>query len=94
MTAAVDPCLECGRGTAGVLPGTKLLVGINRVPTNDGYLCEMCAGYDCDECGGGIPVDCEVRCGDGMTSVPYNYHEHCYDERKHGRAEFGLGEED
>lgn len=81
----IDPCQDCGRATAGVLPGTAILVGINRVPTEDGYLCELCAGYECDECGEAIAVDCEVRCDDD-----YNYHENCYDERKHGRAEYGA----
>lgn len=86
---AIDPCQECGRGTAGVLPGTKILVGINRIPTDDGYLCELCAGYECDECDELIAVDCEVRTPDTGEGF-YNYHEECYDAKKHGPAEYGA----
>ncbi len=85
--ARIDPCVDCGRATAGVLPGTKILIGINRVPTDDGYLCELCAGYDCDACGRAIAVDCEVRSAEDDT---YNYHDTCYDAAKHGRAEYGA----
>jgi len=85
----IDPCVDCGRGTAGVLPGTKILIGINRVPTDDGYLCELCAGYDCDECDQPIAVDCEVRAPDTGEGF-YNYHEACYNAQKHGPAEYGA----
>lgn len=90
---AIDPCQECGRGTAGVLPGTTILVGINRVPTDDGYLCELCAGYECDECDELIAVDCEVRTLDTGEGF-HNYHDTCYDAQKHGPAEYGAETED
>ena len=79
-----DPCVICDRPTAGPLPGTNILIGINRVPTDNGYMCEMCAGYECDACSKQIPVDTEVRCND------CNYHPECYDRTKHGPAEYGA----
>ncbi len=79
-----DPCIVCNRPTAGPLPGTKILIGINRVPSDNGYMCEMCAGYECDVCGNQIAVDTEVRCADH-----HNYHTECYVPSRHGPAEYG-----
>lgn len=71
-----DPCVECGTPTARFMGGFKL--GWNRVSSDEGWLCEMCAGYECDECGNQIPVDMELR------TEPYgNYHRHCY-KQEHG----------
>lgn len=82
-----DPCVYCGRSTA---LGSGLFV--NRIGADredyhegtyvDGYACAECAGFDCDECGQSIYLDTEVR------TEPYgNYHEHCYNEEKHGTKE-------
>lgn len=62
-----DPCLDCGKPTLGVLEldnGTTIGVGINRLPYDDGerdgYLCEVCAGYECEKCGKNILLDEDI----------------------------------
>lgn len=81
--AVIDPCLECGKATAGALTldsGTTISIGINRLPYDDGeregYLCELCAGYECDKCGENIPLDedIDVLTNEGDTE---KYHEYC-----------------
>lgn len=81
---SMDICRICGCDTAF---GSGNFV--NRIPDDDGWLCAMCAGYDCDECGEQIAVDCEIRVDytDDMGKWHYgNYHEDCYDYAKHGSA--------
>ena len=83
----VEPCVYCGRSTA---IGSGLFV--NRIGADrddfysgayiDGYACAECAGFTCDECDESIYLDTEVR-----TKDYGNYHEHCYNQSKHGERE-------
>lgn len=62
----IDNCIYCGMSTAF---GSGRFV--NRIPADrelyetgeylDGYACAECAGYECDECGKQIYLDCETR---------------------------------
>lgn len=92
----VDPCIWCARSTA-FNSGNGLFVnriGADREELNgdgetigyiDGWACPECAGYDCHECDKPIYVDCEVRVIDDHGFA--TYHEECYDEKKHGKAD-------
>lgn len=86
----VDPCVYCGRSTAF---GSGNGLFVNRIGVDDGWGCAECAGYECDECGEQIYLDCEIRVEytDAEGEYHYgNYHDECYDIKKHGRA---YGEE-
>ena len=79
----IDPCRECGLSTAF---GSGNGLFVNRIPADDGWLCALCAGYDCDECGEQIAVDCEIRVDytDLTGKWHYgNYHEECYNYQNH-----------
>jgi hypothetical protein len=77
----IDPCLDCGLSTAF---GSGRFV--DRIPADredyetgeyrDGFLCAMCAGYECDKCGEQIYIDTETRAEDarGFVSV---FHAEC-----------------
>jgi hypothetical protein len=84
-----DPCVYCGRPTAF---NSEFKLFVNRVGADrqddtgyvDGWACPECAGYECQECGEYIYVDTEIH-----VEEPYgNYHEHCYNENKHGKVEY------
>ena len=45
-------CVDCGNSTEF---GTGLFV--NRIPADDGFLCPICAAFDCDRCDQKIPID-------------------------------------
>jgi hypothetical protein len=82
----IDPCAYCGRSTA-FGAGDGLFV--NRIGVDDGWGCAECAGFECDECGQQIYLDCEIRVDyeDENNVFHYgNYHEECYDEGKHGQS--------
>ena len=78
MTKTINPCVHCKTSTA--FPHGKFL---DRVPTDDGYACAMCAGYECDECSKQIYVDTEVSVE--ATGGCFRYHAECYDAKKHGK---------
>jgi hypothetical protein len=81
-----DPCVHCERSTA-FGAGNGLFV--NRIPADDGWACAECSGFECDECGETIYLDCEIRVDyeDDNEEWHYgNYHEECYNEAKHGKA--------
>lgn len=82
-----DPCRDCGRSTA-FNSGFGLFV--NRIPTDDGWACAECAGFECDECGQQIYLDTEVRVDSNKDGINHygNYHEDCYNEEKHGESEY------
>jgi hypothetical protein len=63
---------------------------VNRIPSDDGWSCAECAGYECDECHENIYLDCEVRVDyeEGMVFHYGNYHEECYNEAKHGKRQY------
>lgn len=80
----IDPCVYCQRSTA-FGAGDGLFV--NRIPTDDGWACAECAGFECDECNQNIYLDTELRVeytdDDGKFHYG-NYHEECYNEERHG----------
>lgn len=100
-----DLCIYCGESTAlGARREDGSLIGkfVNRIPADrddyetgeykDGWACAECAGYECDECGKGIYLDCETRVDytDDMGKWHYgNYHTECHDDTKHGVANYG-----
>lgn len=103
----IDPCIYCGESTAfGATRPDGTLIGkfVNRIGADrideqdeylDGYACAECAGFECNECGKQIYLDCEVRV-EAENSQGYfiygNYHAECHNEAKHGKACYGLGE--
>lgn len=79
-----DPCVYCGRSTAF---GAGFGLFVNRIPVDDGWGCAECSGFECDECGQKIYLDCELRVDhvDSDGNWQYgNYHEECYDASRHG----------
>jgi len=104
-TNIFDPCIYCGDFTAfGSVREDGTLIGkfVNRIPADttdeetgeykDGYSCAECAGFECDECDKPIYLDCETRVEFQDESGEYhygNYHTECYNETKHGKAEWG-----
>jgi hypothetical protein len=100
-----DLCIYCGESTAfGAKREDGSFVGkfVNRIPADrddyetgeykDGWACAECAGFECDECGKGIYLDCETRVEfvDEKGNYRYgNYHTECYNESKHGSANYG-----
>lgn len=83
----VDPCTYCGRSTAF---GSPDMLFVNRIPVDDGWGCRECTGYECDECGGNILLDEEVRVDEKEPNRGWsNYHVKCYDPNKHGDADYG-----
>lgn len=79
-----DACVYCGRSTAF---GSGMFV--NRIPIDDGWGCAECSGFECDECNESIYIDTEIRVEYTDSGGRYhygNYHEQCYDEKKHGPA--------
>mgnify|MGYP000005706854 FL=1 len=104
-TNIFDPCIYCGDFTAfGSVREDGSLIGkfVNRIPADredeetgeylDGYACAECAGFECDECDKPIYLDCETRVefqDDGGKFHYGNYHTECYDEMKHGKANYG-----
>jgi len=96
-TITNDPCIYCGDPTAfGSTHEDGSLVGkfVNRIPADtedeetgeykDGYACAECAGYGCDEC------ETRVDFQDESGKYHYgNFHSECYNEAKHGKAEYG-----
>lgn len=94
-----DNCVYCGESTAfGATREDGSLIGkfINRIPVDngesDGWGCAECSGFECDECEKQIYLDHETRVefmdGDGKYHYG-NYHTECYDESKHGIANYG-----
>jgi len=77
MTKTIDPCVYCKESTAF---GNGRFV--NRIPSDDGYACAECAGYECDECNKQIYLDEEVSVEDDKGC--WRYHQKCYDKKKHG----------
>ena len=104
-TTTNDPCIYCGDPTAfGSTREDGTLVGkfVNRIPADredeetgeyfDGYACGECAGYECAECHQQIYVDCETRVDfvdEAGRYVYGDYHTDCYNEAKHGKANYG-----
>lgn len=84
----IDPCVWCKRSTS---PSAGLGLFVNRIPSDDGWACAECAGYECYECNKQIYLDCEIRVDytdeKGMWHYG-NYHEECYNEQKHGKREY------
>ncbi len=88
VEATTDQCVYCERSTA-FNSGEGLFV--NRIPSDDGWACAECAGFECDECDKQIYLDTETRVDytDSEGVFHYgNYHEECYDEKKHGEKEY------
>lgn len=89
-------CVYCGESTDfGATRSDGTLIGkfVNRIPVDDGWGCAECSGYGCDECGKQIYLDHEVRVDfiDDDERYHYgNYHHDCYDEKKHGVANYGY----
>ena len=77
MTKTIDPCVYCNESTAF---GHGRFV--NRIPSDNGYACAECAGYECDECGKQIYLDEEVSVETDKGC--WRYHQECYDKKKHG----------
>lgn len=77
----IDPCVYCGRSTAF---GSGNGLFVNRIGVDDGWGCAECSGYECDECGEQIYLDCEIRIVNDHGNA--YYHEDCYNITKHGRA--------
>jgi hypothetical protein len=101
MMTLTDPCVYCGESTtlgATRPDGSLILKFINRVPYDlDGFACGECAGFECDECGEQIYIDCETRVEfvDESGHFHYgNYHTECYNETKHGKATYGQNIEE
>ena len=82
-----DACVHCQRSTA-FNSGNGLFV--NRIPTDDGWACAECAGFECDECEQQIYLDTEVRVDYEKDGVFHygNYHEDCYSFLKHGERQW------
>lgn len=99
-----DLCIYCGESTAfGARREDGSLIGkfVNRIPADrddfttgvyhEGWACAECAGFECDECGQNIYLDCETRV-EFIENDKYhygNYHTECYNEDKHGPANYG-----
>ena len=94
-----DNCVYCGESTAfGATREDGSLIGkfINRIPVDngewDGWGCAECSGFECDECEKQIYLDHETRVEFEDEEGKYhygNYHTECYNESKHGRANYG-----
>ena len=94
-----DNCVYCGESTAfGATRADGSLIGkfINRIPVDngewDGWGCAECSGFECDECEKQIYLDHETRVEFEDEDGKYhygNYHTECYDESKHGIANYG-----
>lgn len=99
-----DLCIYCGESTAFGAKrddGSLICKFVNRIPADiddfetgeyrDGWACAECAGFQCDECGKGIYLDCETRVEffDNGNYHYGNYHTECYNEAKHGIANYG-----
>lgn len=72
-----DPCLECGIDTLKLITftdGTTSTIGINRLPTDDGYLCGNCAGFECDSCGQRIYLDEDITVEEDDETKEYAGH--------------------
>ena len=82
-----DACVFCKRSTA-FNSGDGLF--FNRIPTDDGWACAECAGFECDECEQQIYLDTEVRVDYQKDGVFHygNYHEDCYSFLKHGERQW------
>jgi hypothetical protein len=96
MTTITDNCVYCGESTAfGATRSDGTLIGkfVNRIGVDDGWGCAECSGFACDECDKQIYLDTEVRVDfideDGKYHYG-NYHHDCYDEKKHGEANYGY----
>lgn len=84
-TEVLDPCIYCQEPTGRGNPLNR-----DRIPSDDGWACAECAGYECDECNQNIYLDTETRVEhekDGVFRYG-NYHEDCYNESKHGKKEY------
>lgn len=105
VSTTFDPCIYCGDPTAfGAVfrDGSPVGKFINRIPATcwdeetdehlDGFACGECAGFECSECEEPIYIDCETRVEfedeDGKFHYG-NYHTECYNESKHGKANYG-----
>lgn len=90
-----DNCVYCGESTDfGATRADGSLIGkfINRIPVDDGWGCAECSGFMCDECDTQIYLDHETRVEFEDEDGKYhygNYHTECYDESKHGIANYG-----
>lgn len=85
MNTVTDPCIYCQEPTAHGNPLNR-----DRIPSDDGWACAECAGYECNECNQNIYLDTETRVEyekDGIFHYG-NYHEDCYNEEKHGKKEW------
>ena len=88
-------CVYCGESTDfGATRADGSLIGkfINRIPVDDGWGCAECSGFECDECEKQIYLDHETRVEFEDEEGKYhygNYHTECYDESKHGVANYG-----
>ena len=71
MTKTIEPCVHCKESTAF---GQGKFV--NRIPSDDGYACAECAGFECDECGKQIYLDTEVSVEN--TGECFKYHAECH----------------
>lgn len=99
MITITDNCVYCGESTAfGAKREDGSLIGkfVNRIPVDngewDGWGCAECSGFECDECEKQIYLDHETRVEfmDEAGKYHYgNYHTECYDETKHGIANYG-----
>ena len=78
MTKLIDPCVHCGASTA--FPYGKF---VDRIPSDDGWACAECAGYECDECGKQIYIDTEISVEN--SGGCWRYHSACYNRKKHGK---------
>lgn len=93
-------CVYCGESTEfGAVRSDGTLIGkfVNRIPVDtgdiDGWGCAECSGFECDECEKQIYLDTEVRVEFVDEDGKYhygNYHHDCYDEKKHGEANYGY----
>jgi len=65
-------CIGCRKPTNPNHPDYEIGYFVNRIPADDGWLCAHCGGFECNECGEDIYIDCEVRIDSGN-----NYHLDC-----------------
>ena len=80
-------CVVCGCATSATLTlpdGFTTTIGVNRLPTDGGWMCWRCAGFDCDKCGEPISLDTDWM---PYPDEGWHFHETCLTEEERALCE-------